>query len=302
MKLQISSFLNAIKNRFKHGDFLIRIILIYCGVYFVQISLNVFDLILFKDSRILQNVLEQTFYLSSKTEIVPWKFYTLLSYQFFHDGILHLLINILLLYFFGKVLLNNYPIKKLVPLYFLGGIFAALLYRIVCQFSFAYIPPSPIVGASASIMALLAASSILYPDYKIKLFLILDIPLKWLTLSLIVLQLIYLGKSETIGTGIIHLGGLLFGFAYVVFDKKGFAIYRPFNQVLDYLLAFLKFRMNSIDTRKHAWKKEKPKQESDKISEIDQDKIDAILDKISTYGYESLSKLEKDYLFRASKN
>lgn len=297
MKLKISTILNALRNQFRSGGFIIRLIFIYCGVYLIQLVIRFFDLIFFKNTQVLQKFLEESFYLSSKAEILIWKFYTLLSYQFLHDGLLHLLINILLLFFFGKVILHNYSTKKLIPLYFLGGIFAALIYRIACQFTLFNIPLSPIVGASASIMALLAASSVLYPNYKIKIFFFLDVPLKWFTLSLVLLQLFYLAKVETIGTGIIHLGGLFFGAAYVLLDRKGVQIYKPINKALDYLLlAIPKFKTNSnyvhSETKKKAYEN----------SELEQDRMNAILDKISTYGYDSLSKVEKDYLFRASKN
>ncbi|MCB0510504.1 MAG: rhomboid family intramembrane serine protease, partial [Bacteroidetes bacterium] len=109
-------------------------------------------------------------------------------------------------------------------------------------------------------------------------------------------------KIETLGSGIIHLSGLLFGIFYVLLDKNGYPIYKPFNQAVDYLMSRTKFRLNFVPTKKKDNKTAATKSEVKEVIEIDQDKIDAILDKISAYGYESLTKVEKDYLFRASKN
>ena len=156
----------------------------------------------------------------------------------------------------------------------------------------------PMIGASASIMALMGATAFLMPNYILKFFLIFDLKLKWLVLGFAALNTLSAFSPEGSGPAIIHLGGLLFGLLFMLLLKQGIDLSKPFNRFANFFLALFnkkpKPRVSFVN----------PNKRDSNISKsvvMNQDSLNEILDKISQNGYESLSKEEKDYLFKASK-
>lgn len=204
----------------------------------------------------------------------PW---SVLTYGFFHSGFYHLFWNMLMLYYFGNRLQNLFGDKLFYNIFFNGIIFGALLYVV----SYNVFPvfkgsESQMIGASAGVMAVLFYLSSYNPNLRIRLF-IVDVKLIYIALFLLILDIIQIPNGNS-GGHIAHIGGALTGYCLLKYNYQGLN--------LPSIMSFFKFSKNIKKTKIKSYK-------------IDQKKIDIILDKISESGYDSLSKDEKNYLFKA---
>jgi membrane associated rhomboid family serine protease len=214
---------------------------------------------------------------------LPTRFYTLLTYQFFHAGLFHILFNMLWLYWIGQIFLDFLKPRQFHFVYLGGGMLGALsfllLFNVVPAFS---AQNATIIGSSASVMAILAATTTLVPDYSFRLLFIGEVKLKYLALVYVFLDI--LGTAgDNAGGSIAHLGGALFGFIFVKFLQNGKDWSTLFKRKPK-----LKVVRNNTPEKSDVF--------------VNQKDIDAILDKISKSGYDQLSKEEKETLFKASKN
>lgn len=204
----------------------------------------------------------------------PW---SVLTYGFFHSGFYHLFWNMLMLYYFGNRLQNLFGDKLLYNIFFNGIIFGALLYVV----SYNVFPvfkgnESQMIGASAGVMAVLFYLSSYNPNLRIRLF-IVEVKLIYIALFLLILDIIQIPNGNS-GGHIAHIGGALTGYCLLKYNYQGLN--------LPSILSFFNSNKNIKKT-------------NIKFDKIDQKKIDIILDKISESGYDSLSKDEKNYLFKA---
>jgi membrane associated rhomboid family serine protease len=232
----------------------------------------------------------------------PW---TMITYMFMHDlsGILHILFNMLVLYWFGRVFVEYLGSDKLIALYLLGGIAGAVLYLM----AYNLIPGPPsflsgnagMVGASAAIFAIMVATATLLPNYTFFLLLIGPVKLKYIAAVYIFISV--LGSvGNNAGGNIAHLGGALMGFIYMKQLQAGINWGGWITITLDWFKEVFKEKPRV----KVSYRKERPtniKPSSGEKGAYTQEEIDRILDKISAGGYESLTKDEKEKLFNASK-
>lgn len=232
--------------------------------------------------------------------IHPW---TLITYGFVHSGILHILFNMLMLYWFGIIYTEYLGNKKFIPLYFLGILSGAALYILVYNifpvFNLA-IENSSMVGASAGVLAIVVATATLLPDYTVMLILIGPVKLKWLALVIVLIDLISIPFGNA-GGHVAHIGGALMGFLYIKQIQNGVDIGAWINSFFSFmknLMGNKKLKVVSYNKNQESSNK---KNISSVTSEKNQEKLDIILDKISSAGYDSLSKEEKDFLFTYSK-
>lgn len=219
-------------------------------------------------------------------------FWTPLTYMFMHADFFHLLFNMLWLYWLGQIFEEFLGDRRILGLYLMGGLAGALFfvgsYNLFPMFTQngIYVGAS-VVGASASVMAIIAAAATITPNYEIMLFGILPIKLKWIAVFYVATGFWGI-KGPNAGGEIAHLGGALMGFLYVKQLQRG-------NDWIAGIANLFKFKKRSklkvASTNRNIVTDDAPRQEE----------IDRILDKISTTGYDNLSKQEKDTLFRASK-
>jgi membrane associated rhomboid family serine protease len=298
MTISKEQALAYVKSQFKEGDLIIKIILlnitIYLGLKLIAFIEWVFRLGFTPISGFITNWL----YLPFNFQEALVKPYTLISYQFIHDDFFHLFINLILLFFFGKLLLKIIGLRKFLPLYILGGVFGGILFVFFSTTNFLPVAQKPMIGASASLMALMGASAFLLPNYILKFFFVFDVKLKWLVLAFGILNLMSVFSPESAGAGIVHVSGLLFGLGFMYLGSLGYDIALPFNKGLDYLLSLF----NRKPKPKVSYVNPNPSVKKTAKSINQQEAIDAILDKIAANGYESLTKEEKDFLFKASKS
>ncbi|MGQ2981973.1 rhomboid family intramembrane serine protease [Flavobacterium sp.] len=239
------------------------------------------------------------FSLSSVPGDLLWKPWSILLYAFLHSGFLHLLFNMIMLHFAGRLFLTFFTQKQLFGVYVLGGIFAGLLYII----SYNLLPAlagtqAGMVGASAAIMAILFAVTAYSPMYSVRMLLIGTIKLWHIAGVLLAMDLIYVSVENT-GGHIAHLGGALFGYLYIILLKKGNDLSKGVSGVIDFFANLFKPKKKTPFTAVHRNiappSTQKP---AGKPKDLTQKQIDEILDKISRSGYDSLTKEEKEFLFR----
>lgn len=230
----------------------------------------------------------------------PW---TLFTYAFAHDwtGILHILFNMLALYWFGKLFIEYLGNDKLIAVYVLGALAGGVLYLLIFN-SIPYFHERSdfpgMVGASAAVYAVMVATATLLPDYTFFLLFFGPVRIKYIVLVYIVIS--FIGSvGYNAGGNIAHLGGALIGFIYTRQLQVGVNWGGWITAVLDGIKSLFspkpKVKVTYRSTTKEAPKKSRP------ASTASQAEIDAILDKISDKGYESLTKEEKEKLFNASK-
>jgi len=207
------------------------------------------------------------------------------------------------LYWFGKIFLEYLNPKKLVSVYLIGGLVGGLVYVLAFNLFPVFQPSvsqSVALGASAAILAVVMAIAFYVPDYTIYLMFLGPVKIKyvaWVTVLIDVLSI----KSGNAGGHLAHLGGAIFGFLYAMELRRGNDLSKGFNRFMDTIFSFFKRR----PVMKVKYKKTSGRPETDLAYNArraaEQRTIDQILDKISTSGYEGLSKEEKDILFRSSK-
>lgn len=284
----------------KTGDIVVQLILINIAIYLGLKIIQLVEWILRLSESPISLFIQKWFFLPSSFNELLIKPYTLLSYMFFHVGFLHLLVNVFMLYFFGKMIISLRGFKQVLPIYVMGGLIGGLFYVLFNHFNIVPMIDTPMSGASASIMALMGAVTLIQPNFPLKFFLLFDVKLKWLMLAFAFLNILGLSNPEGAGPGIIHVGGMLFGFAYVYLESQQIHISKPFNQLVNRLVALFNKRpqpkVSFVNKEKVSSGPSPNPQDTN-----NQEQIDAILDKISANGYESLSREEKDFLFKASK-
>ena len=231
----------------------------------------------------------------------PW---TLVSYSFFHSGFFHILSNMLMLNFVGKQFVTYFTQKQLLGLYILGGIVGGLVYIV----SYETLPllanqHALLVGASASVMAILWALTTYQPLMEVRLMLIGTIKLWHIAVVFLIIDLVQLPMSNT-GGHLAHLGGAFFGFLFIKLLQNGTDLTLFVNKIIDSFLGL--FTPNKATPFKKVHRNPKPINTVKTTSKIvtkdkTQQQIDEVLDKISQSGYDSLSQQEKEFLFKAGK-
>ena len=202
------------------------------------------------------------------------------------------------LYWFGRIFLEYLDQRKLVAVYLLGGISGAIVYILSFNIFPAFsgvVAESVAIGASASVMAIVIAIAAYVPDYTVQLFLFGRIKIKYMALAIFVLTSI-MDFSVNSGGKLAHIGGALFGYLYTLNLRQGRDIGKGFNRIIDFFATLFKPRKKLKVTHKKAANE----YEYNKIKVEHQKKINQILDKISKGGYDSLTKEEKETLFKES--
>jgi hypothetical protein len=202
------------------------------------------------------------------------------------------------LYWFGRIFLEYLDQRKLVAVYLLGGISGALVYILSFNIFPAFtdvVGESVAIGASASVMAIVIAIAAYVPDYTVQLFLFGRIKIKYMALAIFVLTSI-MDFSVNSGGKLAHIGGAFFGYFYTMNLRQGRDIGKGFNRVIDFFVTIFKPRKKL----KVTYKKTATEYEYNKTKAEHQARINNILDKISKGGYDSLTKEEKETLFKES--
>ncbi len=239
--------------------------------------------------------------------IKPW---TIITYAFMHSGFFHILFNMIILYFSGQIFLTFFSPKRLLNYYILGAISGALIYMLSYNLfpAFSSVGESYLIGASASVMAVLVGIATQVPNYSVRLILIGNVKLWWIAAFFVGLDVAQIPLGNA-GGHLAHIGGALIGYTYTQQLTKGNDIGQfvttSFDHLSDLMSSKSKPRMKTVYKNKAKKAKTNAKKTSS-TSTVDrtekQKRVDEILDKISKSGYDSLTKEEKDFLFDAGKD
>ena len=244
------------------------------------------------------NVMIGWFELSAEWSDLLFKPWTIFTYSFMHSGFFHLFWNMYLLYFASRLFMNLFSPRTFFNVYFLGVLLGGLTFMLSYSVFPAFQYASPImVGASAGVMAVLIFMATYSPDLEVRII-FFNVRLRYLGIAFVLLDVIQIPYGNA-GGHLAHLGGAALGYLYVKRLDQGVDIGLPFENFTNRVLNLFKkqSKLKTVHKRKASSNSKK------KVTtqEVDQSKIDSILDKISKSGYDSLTQKEKDFLFQAGK-
>ena len=291
---------DEIKNSFKTGSALTKLIYINLAVFLaVKIVGVVFFLLSINQTFSLVN----WFAVPADLNNLLFKPWTIFTYMFLHQDFIHILFNMLWLYWFGQIFLSYFDEKKLLSVYLIGGLSGAVLYILAFNLFPVFDQITPVsfaLGASASVIALVIAVSVYAPNHKINLLFFGPVALKYIAILTILLDVVSIASTNS-GGHIAHLGGALFGYLYISQLRKGRNITRGFDRFMDKIFSLFKPRPKIKVSYKRPMTDRERDIEYNKAQVSKHEDLDRILDKIAQSGYDSLTKDEKEKLFNASK-
>lgn len=287
---------DEIKDSFKSNNMLIKLIYINIGAFLVINIVNVI-FFLFK----AQSPLITWLALPTHFQALLFKPWTFITYMFTHEDFFHILFNMIFLYFGGRIFLQFLDEKKLLSTYILGGLAGGLLFMLSYNFFPIFgeaVYGARIIGASASVMAVFFAVTALVPNFSVLLPFLGSVKLKYIAIFYFILDVASIAQSNP-GGHIAHIGGALYGIIYVIQYRKGKDHSNWFGNIFDKISGLFKSNHKRPKVRV-VHKRKLTDDEYNEQKVATQEEIDRILDKIKASGYDSLTKEEKDTLFRAS--
>jgi membrane associated rhomboid family serine protease len=314
-----------LKMRYYQGNTVIRLIMANVAVHVAILLVSVVFYLLTASNDSYFLFIREWFYFPSDITKIPFRFWSIFTYMFLHDlgGILHILMNMLMLFWFGNQLSNLISNDKIFPIYIWGGVVGALFFVI----GYNIFPPfwgssGNLVGASASVMAIVLATATLNPKGRMRLLIIGEIELQYIALAWIIYNIIVTLYSNP-GGALAHLGGAFMGWCFIYQLRRGVDLSKPINKVIDWVMrrkrspskAKTKTKKTPHQRTESPYKAKmkvyKGSQKSDyygneygrsfmqKYKEMSREEcLDMILDKIKRSGYDSLSEDEKVFLDR----
>ena len=279
---------NKIKSEFhKGGSAIHQIVVVILGVFIFSTLVSLAGKLAGFNAIEFLNF----FYLPSQlTELLhkPW---TIVTNIFFHKNLRHLIGNIVILYFIGKILEEFMSVDRVWKIFIFGGLSGCILFLVsynTLPFFLDVVNSSALIGASGGLAAIIAAAGLHVPYFILRPFGLFEMKMNIASALLLFIMLSFPLLEGNTGGFFAHSGGAIFGALFVLqlqgklnFIPLRFTESRPSN---------MKKAENTEDTVHKT-----PVSSSKRIPE--QDEIDAILDKISSSGYDSLTKDEKELLF-----
>jgi membrane associated rhomboid family serine protease len=294
----MGSFISDLKNGFNRGNICLQFIYINAGVFVVTTLVSVFLMLFNWGGVAWMDFLQLPAYIPRFLS-QPW---SLVTYMFLHAGALHLLFNMLWLYWFGQLFLSFFSARHFRGLYFLGGLCGGLIFMLalnVFPYFTPYIYSSVLLGASASVLAIVVATAVREPEYQVNFMFIGAVRLKYVALFMVVTDLLFVTSGNG-GGHIAHLGGALAGWWFAGSLRKGHDVTKWINGVFDWILGGF-----NVSVKKPKMKAQKGGRTADydynAQKKQQSEEIDRILDKLKKSGYTSLTDEEKKRLFDASK-
>lgn len=286
---------NNLSYKFKTADVLTKLIVINAAVFLI-VRLGAFFM------SMPPGWFSRWFVLSDDFETILIRPWSLISYGFLHFDFFHILFNMIWLYWFGRIVLNLFTGKRLLTLYMLGAMSGGLLFAL----SYSLFPVFQdmrgyLIGASGAVTAIMIFIATYTPNTEVRIF-TFTLKLWHIALFLFVFDLLRIPSSGNAGGLLAHVGGGVFGYSYAIQLLKGNDIGKWFENFMDWIANLFKPQAKKPFKKVHRTKRPKSKKSTSQTSKTEKQKrIDAILDKIGKSGYDSLTKEEKDFLFKAGK-
>ncbi len=292
-----------IKREYENGNMITKIILVNIAIF---VAINIMHLFFPNFGGPINEkyvAIRNMFCMSSSWQFVlshPW---VIITNMFLHEGFMHILWNMLFLYWFGRIVGDLIGNQRVLPIYLLGGLVAGFTFFISINV-LGYGGPGVhyALGASGAVMAIVAAAGTISPDYNMRLLLIGDVKLKYVVAVLVFLDIIATSKNVNTGGAFAHLGGAAFGWFFVRQLREGTDYSVPVNRFFNWVGNIFKAKKSKSKMRvsyKNPNYQQQASSDTDTFSH--QEKLDSILDKIRENGYEKLSEEEKEFLYNASR-
>lgn len=303
-----NSIWSDIKREVAQGNMVTRIVIVNIGVWVVMILAK-----LFLNGFGLYEPLLHSLSISTEWKHMLFNPWSLVTYMFLHEGLWHLIFNLLVIYWFGRILGDFIGDKRILPLYFMGGLMGAIFFFLSMNLIKA---PGQVIyclGASAAAMAFVFGSATLSPNYEMRLILLGSVKIKYIAFALLLIDLASIANSSNTGGHISHLGGAVMGSLYIFSLRRGDDLAVPFNQLFDWVKSLFEKpapqpkRQAKVRTltppksRRSVFRDRGVSKGSPYDGMSDQEKLDAILDKINIHGIDQLSDEERNFLKEASK-
>jgi membrane associated rhomboid family serine protease len=271
------SFIQNIKQELQRHNRLTILLVVNISIFFIiNISTGIFQ----------SNFITLNMSLPLNLNEFMFKFWTLFTYMFSHKDLGHVFYNMLLLYFSAQTFLSFLSEKKLVYVYIMSGLMGGIILLILSAIFPSTFEYSILFGASAAVLGIVTSLALYIPNLPVSLFAIIEMKYKYYALLIFAVSTIIDFNVNT-GGKISHFGGAFFGLFFGYMLKNG-------NDISE--LTFFKRTKKSKLKVVHSNKNVKTHEQS----QSNQQTIDSLLDKISKNGYESLSKSEKELLFKLS--
>jgi rhomboid family protein len=303
-----ASIMDEFKNAFKLPDNgLMQIIFINVAVF---VLFSVFNVVMFfLGASELYNTIESYFLIPASIPAYLSRPWTLITYFFMHGGFMHIIFNMLFLYWFGMIIKEFLGGAKVVSLYVLGGIAGGLLYLLMYNLIpqlVQNVDNSVMLGASGAVYAIVVGAATLSPNYTMHLLFFGPVKIKYIALVYVFMSFVNTAGANA-GGNLAHLGGAALGFLFIKQLQNGLDLGKPVHWFLTFVKSFfvhqpkvhVSYKRSTSEKTTGSKRKATKSASTSKSSDISQEEIDAILDKISQHGYESLSKDEKQKLFSA---
>ena len=287
--------MNRITNAFRRGQLSDKLIFINVGIFLSERLLNVLLQLFNKSTVGILSFLQ----VSSTPEGLLKQPWSIITYSFLHADFLHILFNMLWLYWFGRMFLYYFTNKQLVGVYLLGAIAGALIF-ILAYNTFPYFEGKTnlLIGASAAVMAIVFAVAAYNPNLEIRLLLLGRIKLIYLAGFVFLLDFLSITTGNA-GGHFAHIGGALFGILFAAQYRKGRDLSNIINKPIDWLVGIFPKKGKQKSNMKVTYQKPNIDWKYNDRKNKKNAEIDAILEKIKRSGYESLTKEEKQKLFDA---
>ncbi len=230
----------------------------------------------------------------------PWSW---ISYGFLHDGLFHFIGNAFGIHIAGRYILNIFKGRQFLTLFFLGVLAGSISFVLATGLFPNFFKGDLLLGASAGVFALIFFACTYFPESEFRLIFV-NIKLKYFAYFFLSSNIVMVALQVNTGGSLAHLAGAAIGYYAATRMRNGIDVLEGFSKVGDYIANLFKSSPNKTKSQRKAkmktvYKGTTSNKKSSKVGATDQAKIDAILDKISSRGYDSLSKAEKDYLFKA---
>lgn len=302
---QQNSIGDEIKETFRKGSSLTKLIYINLGI-FLLVNIGFIVFVLFHPDHL--GIKEKAgvftdqflYYLMVPTNLEELlkHFWAPFTYMFLHFSFLHILFNLLWLFWFGRIFLKYLNEKQLLTTYILGGLSGAALFIIFYNI-FPGLDNASALGASAAIMSIVFAISFYNPNYEVYLLFFGAVKIKHIAVVYIIIDVFIQLSANNFGGYITHVGGAAYGYLFALQLKKGKDMGKGFSRFMDVLASLF---------RKNPKLKVAYKNQTQNMTDFDYNKskaeaqkeVDRILDKIAQSGYDSLTKKEKELLFKMS--
>ncbi|UTW61098.1 rhomboid family intramembrane serine protease [bacterium SCSIO 12741] len=232
----------------------------------------------------------------------PW---TLVTYMFLHGSFTHWFFNMLVLYIFGRIMLEFQGSRRFVAVYFMSGIAGGLFFLVaygLMVVTDSNLMGSWLLGASAGVTGVMVAITFLVPNYPVRLLLFGEVPIKYIALVLFITSTV-MDFSINTGGKLAHIGGAVMGYVFIRNLQRGTDLTLTFNSVIDRFMGLFtkRRRMRVVKNDGRAQRRTPPRQRAaEPDAGFDQKRVDSILDKILQSGYDSLTEEEKEFLFKSS--